>query len=114
MMSGYKPYQYYIAEVGKRIKQYRINANMTQQDLRDKSGVSLRSISRLEQGDSVQLETVIKVLIALNLQDNINLLIPDQNVRPSAYLKSSESNRKRVRKTVKTEVGIFKWGDENE
>ena len=99
----------YQKRIGERLKQYRINAGMTQQDLEDKSGVSVRSISRLEQGASVQLESLIKLLIALNLEENIDLLIPDQTKRPSFYL--NEKPKQRVRKKTK-DSNTFKWGDE--
>lgn len=104
-------YRYYQKSIGKRLKQYRINAGLTQQDLENKSGVSVRSISRLEQGASVQLESLIKILSALNLEHNIDLLIPDQTKRPSFYLKDNEKPKQRVRKKAKVNEG-FKWGDE--
>ena len=100
----------YQKEIGKRIKQYRIAGDLTQQDLEDKSGVSVRSISRLEQGASVQLESLIKILNALRLDKNLLMLIPDQTKRPSYYL-HAEKPKQRVRK--KTEIHrTFKWGDE--
>ena len=104
-------YRYYQKKIGERLKQYRINAGLTQQDLENKSGVSVRSISRLEQGASVQLESLIKILSALNLVNNIDLLIPDQTKRPSYYLKDSEKPKQRVRKKANVNGG-FKWGDE--
>ena len=104
-------YRYYQKNIGERLKQYRINAGLTQQDLENKSGVSVRSISRLEQGASVQLESLIKILSALNLESNIDLLIPDQTKRPSFYLKDYEKPKKRVRKKANVNGG-FKWGDE--
>ena len=104
-------YRYYQKKVGERLKQYRINAGLTQQDLENKSGVSVRSISRLEQGASVQFESLIKILFALNLESNIDLLIPDQTKRPSFYLKDNEKPKQRVRKKEKVNGG-FKWGDE--
>ena len=104
-------YQYYQKMIGERVKQYRINAGLTQQDLENKSGVSVRSISRLEQGASVQFESLIKILFALNLESNIDLLIPDQTKRPSFYLKDNEKPKQRVRKKEKVNGG-FKWGDE--
>ena len=109
-MNG-KTYQNYINNIGTKIKQDRINAGLTQQDLEAKSGVSSRSISRLEQGASVQLESLVKILIALKLDSNIELLIPDQTKRPSYYLKDNEMTRQRVRKKVHKN-DIFKWGDE--
>ncbi|MCM1087623.1 MAG: helix-turn-helix domain-containing protein [Muribaculaceae bacterium] len=83
---------------------------MSQQDLADKSGVSKRSISRLEQGESVQVDNLFKILVSLGLGDNIELLVPDQTKRPSYYLEKAESKPRRVRK--KTEKSNFKWGDE--
>ena len=97
--------------IGNRIKQYRVNAGVSQKDLESESGVSVRSISRLEQGASVQLESLIKILSALNLESNIELLIPDQTKRPSFYLKDNNKPKQRVRKK-KENNGTFKWRDE--
>ena len=106
-----KTFQDYQNEIGTRLKQYRVNVGMTQKDLEDRSGVSVRSISRMEQGTSVQFENIIRILIALNLADNIDLLIPDQSKRPSYYLKDIQKQRQRVRKKSETKKD-FKWGDE--
>ena len=83
---------------------------MSQQELADKTGLSKRSISRLEQGESVQVNSMFTVLIALDLGDNIDLLVPDQKKRPVFYLENSEKTPKRVRRQNKTKS--FKWGDE--
>ena len=83
---------------------------MSQQDLADKTGVSKRSISRLEQGESVQVDNLFKILLALDLGENIELLVPDQTKRPSFYLEKTGDKPKRVRKRI--EKSEFKWGDE--
>ena len=75
-MNGKKDYHEYIKELGQKIKTYRIMKEMSQQDLEDKTGVSKRSISRLEQGESVQVDNLFKILLALELGDNIELLVP--------------------------------------
>lgn len=105
-----KTNQEYMKELGQKIKTYRVMNELSQQDLEDKSGVSKRSISRLEQGESVQADNLFKILIALGLEDNIELLVPDQTKRPSYYLEKSERKRQRVGK--KSEKREFKWGDE--
>ena len=105
-----KSYQEYIKELGQKIKIYRVMNEMSQQELEDKTGVSKRSISRLEQGESVQVDNLFKILLALGLGDNIDLLVPDQTKRPSYYLENKDNKPKRVRK--KTEKTEFKWGDE--
>ena len=110
-MKTMKSYQEYIVELGKKIKTYRIMKELSQEDLSDKTGISKRSISRLEQGESIQMDNLFKILIALDLGDNIDLLVPDQTRRPSYYLEYSNSGLQRVRKKrVKT---TFKWGDES-
>ena len=110
-MNNKKNYQQYIKELGQKIKTYRIMKEMSQQDLEDKSGVSKRSISRLEQGESVQLENLFKILLALDLGEKIDLLVPDQTKRPSFYLEKSDNKNRRVRK--KSVKNGFKWGDES-
>ncbi len=109
-MHKQKDYREYIRELGQKIKSYRIMKDLSQQDLEDKTGVSKRSISRLEQGESVQVDNLFKILLALDLGDNIELLVPDQTKRPSFYLEKTDNKPKRVRK--KTEKNEFKWGDE--
>lgn len=109
-MNSRKDYKEYIIELGQKIKLYRIMKDMSQQDLEDKTGVSKRSISRLEQGESVQLDNLFKILLALDLGDNIELLVPDQTKRPSYYLEKDNSKPKRVRKKIET--NDFEWGDE--
>lgn len=104
-------YREYQKLIGERVKQYRVNAGVSQKDLENESGVSVRSISRLEQGASIQLESLIKILSALNLEGNIDLLIPDQTKRPSFYLNDSVKPKQRVRKKDENTVA-FKWGDE--
>lgn len=110
-MGKYKSYQEYLAELGEKIKLYRVSMGMTQQDLEEKSGVSKRSISRLEQGGSVQLDNFIKILIALNLAENTDALIPDQTKRPSYYLDRNVKGLQRARKTNERK-NEFRWGDE--
>ncbi len=105
-----KDHREYIKELGQKIKLYRIMKGMSQQELEDKTGVSKRSISRLEQGESVQLENLFKILVALDLGENIDLLVPDQTKRPAFYLEISADKPKRVRR--KKEKKAFKWGDE--
>ena len=99
--------------LGERIKAYRIDYPMTQKELADKSGVSVRSIQNFEYGQDIQFHNVIKLIKALGLEDNLKLLVPDVSKKPSMYL---EKTKKRVRvrkeKGTKSEDTAFQWGDE--
>ena len=102
-----------VRELGASVKEYRISRGFTQRDLADKAGVSLRSVSRFEQGEDIQLGSFIKILRALDLQGNLNLLIPDVTISPFYYLKKNPPKRVRKRKTEDVPTGTFKWGDES-
>lgn len=54
-----------ILEISDCLKQYRINYPMTQRELADKTGISVRSISRFENGEDISLSEFLKILRAL-------------------------------------------------
>ena len=102
-----------LKELSERIKEYRINMSVTQKELAEKSGVSPRSITRFEQGEDIQLNNFLKILKALSLESNVEMLVPDQRSRPSYYLEQGQG-KKRARASRKktTSKETFKWGDE--
>lgn len=97
--------------LGERVKAYRIEYPMTQKELADKSGVSIRSIQNFEHGEDIQLSNLIKITKALGLGDNLLMLVPDVSKKPSMYLEQTKK-KFRVRKPIKQEDTAFKWGDE--
>ena len=82
-----------ILEISERLKQYRINYPMTQKELADKTGISVRSISRFENGEDISLSAFLKILRALELDNHLDVLVPDYKKRPSAYLEEYQKNR---------------------
>lgn len=97
--------------LSERIKAYRIEYPMTQKELADKSGVSVRSIQNFEHGSDIQLSNLVKIMNALELGDNISMLVPDVSKRPSMFLEKTKK-KERVRKAAKQTEVSFKWGDE--
>lgn len=113
MMRQYLTSQSALVDLGNRIKSFRIYSLMTQEDLALKSGVSRRSIQNMENGEDVNFSTMIKVLMALGLDSNLDLLVPDPTQRPSNFI--NYNNKPRLRATKKkTQVmnKEFNWGDE--
>ena len=53
---------------------------------------------------------LLQLMRALDIQEHLEVLIPDPSVRPSAYLEK-ECPRQRARKK-KPRAGTWKWGDE--
>ena len=97
-------------ELSRRFRQYRISYPLTQSELAEKSMVSLSTVKRFENGEDIGLIKLLQLMRALDIQEHLEVLIPDPSVRPSAYLEK-ECSRQRARKK-KPRAGTWKWGDE--
>lgn len=100
-----------LARIGAGIKALRIDENLTQSDLADKTGVSERTIGNLESGKDVSLSTLISVMRVLGIVQRLDLAIPEQEIRPSQVYKLGKA-RQRVGKRRSAENTDWKWGDE--
>lgn len=90
-----------LERLAKRLKDYRIRKNYTQKDLAEKSGVSLASIQKIEQGKSVSFNLLLAVLRSLRLLNNLEALVPDVSISPIELLKEQRAKKQRVRKKNK-------------
>ena len=101
------------ATLCKRLESIRLARNMTQVQLANESGVSPRTIGRLEKGQGVSVDTFIRVLTALGVQQNLETLLPDPAVRPIERIGQSGRERKRARPTgsASSERVAWTWGD---
>ena len=95
-----------------RLENIRLARNMTQMQLAEEAGVSLRTIGRLEKGQGVSVDTFIRVLIALGIHQNLEALLPDPTVRPIERIDTRGSERKRARPGIAAEESTpWSWGD---
>ena len=103
-----------LKEIGIRIAQYRLNQDKTQAALAQEAGVSSRTITRVERGHSVQASSLIRILRALTLLENIDRLIPEPVASPVQQLIMQGKQRKRASsKLVKpSKESTWTWGDE--
>jgi transcriptional regulator with XRE-family HTH domain len=66
-----------IAELGLRLKAYRLKRNMLQKELADNAGISVSALKKLENNGKVTLENFMKVVFALRLErEMMNLFAP--------------------------------------
>jgi transcriptional regulator with XRE-family HTH domain len=99
-------------EFAERIKQYRINMRITQAELSKRTGISIRNIVRIEKGEDTQFNNIIKILSVLHLQNNLDLVIPDNSLRPTNIVDlKNKKNRSRVSKIKNDKEKKFAWGD---
>jgi transcriptional regulator with XRE-family HTH domain len=96
-----------------QLENIRLTLNMTQTQLAKQAGVAFRTIQRMEKGKGVTLDTFIRVLMALGLQENLQTLLPDPTIRPIERVASNGSERKRARPSrEETDGSTWNWGDE--
>ena len=96
----------------KRLESIRLSRNITQAQLAEEAGVSPRTIGRLEKGQGVSLDTFIRIMMALNIQQNLEALLPDPSVRPIERIGMGAGERKRARPAKSIdELPTWSWGN---
>jgi transcriptional regulator with XRE-family HTH domain len=86
-------------EIGKRIKQLRLQKGITQKELAEKAGISLFTVSNIEKGNNISLHLMIAVLRVLKLINNFELLFPEIELSPLSILKLKGNTPKRIKKS---------------
>jgi transcriptional regulator with XRE-family HTH domain len=100
------------AALCKRLESIRLSRNITQVQLAKEAGVSPRTIGRLEKGQGVSVDTFVRVLIALGIQQNLEALLPDPTVRPVERIDIGGGERKRARPGPSSnKQSGWLWGD---
>lgn len=89
-----------LLDLGKKLKQHRLNHNLTSGKLAELSGVSVRTITGFERGEkNISLLNLIELLRALGLVNRMSELIPElPSVSPLELIKIEKSKRKRASK----------------
>jgi DNA-binding XRE family transcriptional regulator len=85
-------------ELGSRLKQARLNADITQAELASRTGLNRRTILNAEKG-SVQLKNLVAILVSLDMADQLNLFLPVQEISPLQLAKLKGKKRQRASKS---------------
>ena len=83
------------AEIGERLKQARLNRNLTQADVAALAGVARKTVLNAEKG-KVQLDIMIAILMALDLTGQLDLFLPKQEISPLQLAKLQGKKRQRA------------------
>ena len=115
VITDYSSTEEVMRELASRIRDTRVDMAVTQKELSEMANCSLRTITNLEAGRDVSFATVIDVLRALNLLQNMDLVIPAGDTRPMIILERQNAGaaaRRRVSKRKRVSEDTWKWGDE--
>lgn len=100
------------AEIGRRIEAIRLGGNISQSQLASEAGISRRTITRLENGEGISVETLIRIMRALNLADRLEALLPDPNIRPIDRVRLKGKQRQRARPSAEKSSSDWTWGSD--
>jgi len=99
------------ALLGARLRAFRKSRGLSQTDLADRAGLSRPTISALERGNDVNLDSFLSVLRAFDLLDALNVTVPEPASSPMTELAQRSSPRDQTsRSSPKTNDWI--WGDQ--
>ncbi len=100
-----------LAELGDRFRSMRLRKNLTQQELAERTLLSLNTIKALEAGKA-KLSSVVAVLRELNQLDSIDQFIPDLGISPLQLAKLKGKTRQRA--TGKRGKSLSKPGQDDD
>ena len=87
-------------QLGERLKQARLNANLTQVEVASRTGLNRRTILNAEKGN-VQLKNLVAILLSLGMLEQINMFLPVQEISPLQLAKLEGKKRQRASRSQK-------------
>jgi len=90
-----------LKEIGRRLKQKRLEKNISQKDLSELSGLNRSTIVEVEKGKPFSMLTFIQILRALKELDELDSILPEQGISPLQLAKFKGRARKRASKSYK-------------
>jgi transcriptional regulator with XRE-family HTH domain len=86
-----------IKTIGSFIKQHRLQQNKTQEEVATAAGMSRSTLSLLERGETVTINTLIQALRVLDLLYIMDTFQISETISPLAYAKLKKEQRERAR-----------------
>lgn len=81
------------SRLGRAVRQWRIDAGLTQDALADRASLSRSAVQQLEHGEGSRIETLVRVLRALDRVDALDALTPREGPSPIEQLAAERRTR---------------------
>ncbi|MHB8766451.1 MAG: helix-turn-helix domain-containing protein [Deferrisomatales bacterium] len=85
-----------LRELGARVQAWRLNRNLSQDQVAETAGVGRATVVRLEGGQSVTLLSFVQVLRALGALEELAGFLPEPGVSPLELLERKGRRRRRA------------------
>ncbi|PLX02454.1 MAG: transcriptional regulator [Marinilabiliales bacterium] len=82
--------------IGKFIQTHRLNQNKSQNDVANSAGISSSTLSLLERGEKVRMDSFIQVLRVLDLLYIMDVFKVQDQISPIEYAKLKKNKRKQA------------------
>lgn len=102
-----------LAEVGARLERTRLERNLTQKQLAHEAGVSQATIERIEAGEPVKSNNLVRILRALGRLEALDQLVPEPLPNPveRRKLRGRQRQRASARASGGEEPGPWHWAE---
>jgi transcriptional regulator with XRE-family HTH domain len=80
--------------LGERLKRLRLNHNLDQCSTAERAGISEKALRNLESGRGSTIDTLLRVLKALDYLQGLDILVPEIGVDPLALLHKPKIRRR--------------------
>ena len=90
--------------LGARLRELRLLQNLDQKSLAQRAGVALNAVKHLEAGTGARVNSLIKVLRALERSEWLETLAPTVSISPMQMLKKGVREPQRVRRRRRPNV----------
>src|SRR5436309_1172165 len=80
--------------LGNRLRQERLNQNMTQEELAKRAGITRIVLTRIEHGKGCTLGSLIRILRTLGKLDSLDFFLPEPGISPLELARLSGHERK--------------------
>lgn len=85
--------------LGERLKEYRLRRNLQQSELARYAGVNISTVSRIEKGQNIMIDSYLRIMRVLEMLDNLDEFIPEPPRSPLLMKKLMGKKKQRVRKS---------------
>ena len=108
-----RPLSAILEELGACMEAYRISRAIKQADLAKEAGIARSTLARLEAGQGGTIDTLLRVLRALDIEERLLTLVPDARRSPLDPRSESGAPRQRVRSSKDaSDDGDWSWDDD--
>jgi putative transcriptional regulator len=85
-----------LRDLGQRLRQARLRSNLSQQQLADRAGLNRTTVSEYERGASTSTLTLVQVLRALGMLEELAGFLPDPGPSPLELARGQGHQRQRA------------------